>query len=229
MAPDDPGPPAACRRGRGQRQGRDRKMGQCGQLGHQMGRGPSGGERGQRPRWPERHREARGASGRQAAPGGSSGLRGGSLDPRTWARARLRPRRGVLPRSLRCPQRPVCPGLCGRTVGARMGLPAVFPGWVWGSLRMPGELLGGALGVLTGGPRGQHQGSGHGQQQVAPAPRPRPHGWRRLPSASQALWPWPSPSSNVPERGSPGVACGVGPRRAPPATPRPELPLLGSQ
>lgn len=47
--------------------------------------------------------------------------------------------------------------------GAHMGLPAVFPGWVWGSLEVPGEFLGGAQGVLTWGPRGQHQGSGHNQ------------------------------------------------------------------
>lgn len=157
MAPDDLGPPAACRRGRGQRQGQDRKTGRCGQLGHQVGWGSSWGERSET----EVAREAQRGTGSKWA----TGSPGRALEsaPQGPGRARSRPWRGVLPRSPLWPRRPVSPGLRSCTVGARMGLPAVFPGWVWGSLGAPGEFLGGAPGVLTWGPHGQHQGSGHNQ------------------------------------------------------------------
>lgn len=162
MAPDDPGPPAACRRGRGQRQGQDRKTGRCGQLGHQVGWGSSWGERSET----EVAREAQRGTGSEWAtgsPGRALESAGRKSAPQGPGRARSRPWRGVLPRSPLWPRRPVSPGVRSCTVGARMGLPAVFPGWVWGSLGAPGEFLGGAPGVLTWGPRGQHQGSGHNQ------------------------------------------------------------------
>lgn len=103
--------------------------------------GGQAGEKGQRPRWQERHREAQGASGRQAAPGGPL-----SLHPR--ARAGPGPDLGEVS----------CPApRCGPRGQSAQGCAAAPLGPAWGYLQSSRGGSGGASGRLGSswvGPRG---------------------------------------------------------------------------
>lgn len=144
-----------------------------------------------RDRGSKRDTETQGASGRRGAAGGPSSLLRGSLDPRTWARVRPRPGRGVRPCSLPWPQRPVSRGCAAAPLGP-----------TWGYLQFSHGGSGGASGRLGSswlGPRGFSPGG------LADSVR--------AVATISSRWPWSPTPGPMAGAGSclPRNLCGCGP------------------